>query len=296
MRTPPSISVITVTYNLIEAGRRDSFERAAACVRAQDSEGQEHVIQDGASSDGTQGLIAELISGDPAARFVSEPDGGLYDGMNKAVARARGDYVLFLNSDDALAAPDVLRHVQAELAAHAPDFAYGATARRDDEGREHVARRTSLKAVLQRMPFCHNSVLIRRKVFLALGGHDTAFPVAADYDLVLRMVDAGYQGLRLDIPISLFWTRGVSADDDRVATDYARVWQRYFQGAKAAAGLTLEDYKRFYRQGHMPPGLLMHVLARAGAKPAMRRAALHGLGKSLRRGLQPWRDFERTGA
>lgn len=296
MHSPPTISVITVTYNLIEAGRADSFRRAVTCVREQGCSGLQHVIQDGASGDGTQELIREVIGDDPNTIFASEPDRGLYDAMNRAVARAGGDYVLFLNSDDALASADVLRQMQTQLQQHAPDFAYGATASQDDGGKAHVARRTNLKAVLQRMPFCHNSVLIRRSVFLELGGHDTALPVAADYDLVLRMVSRGYAGLRVDVPLSLFWTRGVSANDDKVALDYARAWQRFFQGCRSAASLTLDDYKRFYFQGHMPLRLMAEMLLRRDIAPAIRRAALHGFGKSLRRGLQPWRRYKGAGA
>ncbi len=287
----PSISVVTATYNLIEAGRADAFRRAVDSLRQQECDGLEHVIQDGGSRDGTQDLIRQAAGGLPATAIASAPDDGLYDAMNKAVARASGDYVLFMNSDDALASGDVLRAMQVELHRHRPDFAYGATANRDADGRETVARRTGLRAVLQRMPFCHNSVLIRRSVFNALGGHDTAYPVAADYDLVLRMVSAGYDGLRVDRPVSLFWTRGVSADSDRVARDYAQVWYRYHAGRRAAAGLTPEDYRSFYVRGHMPMNLMFEVMTDRRAVPAIRRSARHGLAKSLRRAMQPWRDF-----
>ncbi|SFT48097.1 glycosyltransferase family 2 protein [Sedimentitalea nanhaiensis] len=287
----PSISVVTATFNLIEAGREDAFRRAVDCLQEQGLTDLEHVIQDGGSDDGTQEMIRQVTADLPRTVFASEPDEGLYDGMNRAVARATGDYVLFLNSDDALASGDVLKAMQAELHKHRPDYAYGATASQDSQGRETVARRTGLRAVLQRMPFCHNSVLIRRSVFNALGGHDTAFRVAADYDLVLRMVSGGYDGVRVDRPVSLFWTRGVSGDDDRVAQDYARIWQRYFANRRAAAGLTLEEYKRFYIRGHMPLNLMFEVMTDKNAPLAIRHSARHGFSKSLRRALQPWRRY-----
>lgn len=291
MHSPPTISVITVTFNLIEAGRCESFERAVACVREQGDEGIEHVIQDGGSTDGTQEFILGLVGNAPAVRFESAPDTGLYDGMNKAVARATGDYVLFLNSDDALASPTVLGEVRKSLDREKPDFAYGATASQDDQGRAKVASRMSLNAVLQRMPFCHNSVLIRRTVFDALGGHDTSYPVAADYDLVLRMVAAGYRGMKINRPVSLFWTRGVSANADKVSHDYARIWQRFFRNHKSAQALGLEDFKSFYRRGHMPLGLMLETMRRSDMTAPVRTAARHGAAKSLRRGLQPWRRF-----
>lgn len=291
MQSPPSISVVTVTRNLIEAGRTESFERALNCVRDQNCAGVEHVIQDGDSTDGTQAFIHALIAGASKVRFETRPDRGLYDAMNTAVDRAAGDYVLFLNSDDALAGPDVLSDVQRELAETEPDFAFGSTASQDEQGKATVSRRTSLKAVLQRMPFCHNSVLIKRSVFQALGGHDIGYRIASDYDLVLRMVAAGYRGLRIDRPISLFWTRGVSANQEQVGQDYARIWQRFFAHHNAAQRLELADFERFYRQGHMPLGLMLETLRRPDMPAPIKIAARHGAAKSLRRSLQPWRRF-----
>lgn len=294
MANLPRVSVITVTRNLIQADREQAFVRAVNCVQAQGGDGIEHLIQDGASDDGTLDLIDRTVGGLTNVKLLSEPDGGLYDGMNRAVARARGDYVLFLNSDDALASDDVLRRMQGELARHDPDFAYGATASQDSQGRMSVSRRTSLDAVLQRMPFCHNSVLIRRSVFAGLGGHDLHYKVAADYDFVLRMVAAGSSGLRVDMAVSLFWTRGVSANDDTVATDYAGIWQKFFAGYRSAQGLDAADYRKFYFRGHMPVRLMYEVMTDRSNAPAIRAAARHGLAKSLRRAMQPWRNFDRV--
>ena len=292
MGRAPSLSVITATYNLIEAGRRDSFQRALDCVRAQGGDGIEHVIQDGGSTDGTLDLIRGMTDGDAAVSVASAPDDGLYDGMNRAVERATGDYVIFLNSDDALADDGVLQEARAALAADPADFAFGGTAGPDARGEQKVSGRTNLRAVLQRMPFCHNSMLVRRAVFGSLGGHDLLFPVAADYDFVLRMVSSGYRGLDLRRPVSAYWTRGVSADDGAVATDYARVWKRYYEGYPAARNLEEDDFRRFYVRGHMPARLMLNVATGRATVPAIRRAALHSLGKSLRRKAQPWRKFE----
>jgi hypothetical protein len=115
--------------------------------------------------------------------------------------------------------------------------------------------------------------------------------VAADYDLVLRMVAAGYRGLKINQPVSLFWTRGVSADADKVASDYAQIWQRFFRTHKAAQGLDLEDFKGFFHRGHMPLGLMLETMRRADMTAPVRTAARHGAAKSLRRSLQPWRRF-----
>ncbi len=294
--TGARISVITVTRNLITEGRADAIRAAIICVQAQGRAAFEHVIWDGASTDGTQDLLQQIVdemSARPDSvpiRLVSQPDQGLYDAMNRAVGMAQGDYVLFLNSDDSLASRDVLQQASAALAQD-PDFLYGATVQRRPDGTDHLQDRMSLTAILQRMPFCHNSVFLRRSMVLDLGGHDTQFRIAADYDLMLRMIAAGYRGQRLNASVSLFWDRGASGDDSRTGQDYARIWMKFYADLATSRGLTEQDFARFYRRGHMPVGLLLAVLRRPGTSAPIQAAARHSLLKSLRRSLQVWRRF-----
>ena len=255
------------------------------CTRA------EHVIQDGASTDGTVAFIQGLTATAERTRVISAPDSGLYDAMNKGAQAARGEYLLFLNSDDALASDDILSVAADRLQATRPDFLYGATLQRFEDGSQKMASRMSLKAVLQRMPFCHNSVFLKRDVFLALGGHDTQYRVAADYDLMLRMIGGGYRGERMDAPVSLFWDRGATSDDAVTGQDYARVWMNYFSGFKSAQNLTEQDFAVFYRRGHMPAKLIVELLRRPDTPEAIRSAAKHSLSKTLRRSVQFWRKY-----
>ena len=92
-----TLAIITITRNDL-AGLR----RTLASVEAQTTPPAEHWIIDGASTDGTREFLAALPP-HPARHVVSEPDNGIYDAMNKGVARASADYVWFLNSGDACA-------------------------------------------------------------------------------------------------------------------------------------------------------------------------------------------------
>jgi putative colanic acid biosynthesis glycosyltransferase len=94
-------SIITVTRNNLEGLRRTHVS-----LRAQSYADYEWIIIDGASSDGTVNYLEGL-----AARSWSEPDEGIYDAMNKGLARARGDYLLLMNAGDSFAAPDVLQKI-----------------------------------------------------------------------------------------------------------------------------------------------------------------------------------------
>lgn len=283
----PEISVVTVTYNLVEAGRCDSFKRALASTARQKGGPFEHIIQDGSSTDGTAEFILDTIRDRPNIRFESAPDSGLYDAMNIAAARASGDYLIFLNSDDALASDEILHKSALVLAQSGADFAFGSAVSETPDGQRNIAR-SNLKSVLQRMPFCHNSLILRRAKFLELGGHDTRLRVAADYDLVLRLLAAGLEGVDLKEPVSLFWSRGVSSDDAAVARDYATIWQQFYARHTTGQPPSQTDFEAIYRRGHMPIGLMLATL-RESKVPLIRQAARHSLAKSVKRTLQPWR-------
>jgi len=91
----PAISVVTVCRNSAQ-----DLPASAASVLGALGAGDEWVVQDGASTDGSAEFLRGL--GDPRLRLESRPDGGIYEAMNRAAARAKGDYRLFLGADDRL--------------------------------------------------------------------------------------------------------------------------------------------------------------------------------------------------
>lgn len=184
----PLFSVITVC--------RDAEEHIADAidsVLAQTWGDWEYVIVDGASSDGT---IEVLRAQEPRfggrLRWVSEPDDGLYDAMNKGLGLARGRFVEFLGADDRLR-PEALAIV-ARVIDDSPDVGivcggthvFGEHSAWDDAAR-HVVRR----GLPARIPASHQATFVRRVAIEAAGGFDPKFSVAADYDLYLRLVEAG---------------------------------------------------------------------------------------------------------
>ena len=98
------LSIITINRN-----NAMGLERTMRSVRGQISQQYEHIIVDGASTDGSAEMISQYAESAPyAVKWVSESDGGIYNAMNKGARMACGDYLLFLNSGDALAADDVI--------------------------------------------------------------------------------------------------------------------------------------------------------------------------------------------
>ncbi|MEJ5994162.1 glycosyltransferase family 2 protein [Pedobacter sp. Du54] len=128
----PKLSVITIVYNNATA-----IERTMLSVLNQTYGNIEYIVIDGASIDGTKEIIQKY--GDCLAQFISEPDKGIYDAMNKGLALATGDYVLFMNSGDEIYAPETV----AEVFASAPsgDIYYGETEMFDENWKSLGQRR-----------------------------------------------------------------------------------------------------------------------------------------------------------
>ena len=293
----PLISVVTVTRNLIEAGRGEQVLAALDSVQDQKFRDIEHVIWDGQSDDGTQDLLRTAIqkiadSENPIpVKYFCEADKSLYDAMNQAVQRCAGEYILFLNSDDLLAGADSLLNVQKALEPDKPDFVYGETVFFDDEGNRRHARRLTPKSILQRLPFGHNAMVVKKALFQELGGHDLQFRIAADYDMVLRMILSGHSGHRLQQPISLFRIGGVSADTDAAGAEMAACWLKNYSQFCDMSEYTDAQRIGWYKQGHLPVRVSGTILLKSLSRPAIARAALYSLTKTLRRRAQFWRSY-----
>lgn len=292
------ISVITATWNLVEQNRSDSFLTAVQCVQDQTFRGIEHIIIDGDSRDGTQELIRKAITQAhqqaPSAipiHYLTEPDSGLYDAMNKGVAAASGKYILFLNSDDTLAGIDVLRKLAELLEQNDPDFQYGTALEISADGKSIEHKRMNLASFLQRIPFCHNSMLVRKTLFESLNGHDLGYRVAADYDFVFRMLLSGAVGMRVNFPISAYSSRGVSANSNQLAEDYALTWQQHFSSLLPDDHITLEDTRDWFRIGQLPFRVCWAAYLVGRDNTILRNAAIHSFNITLRRRLQPWRRY-----
>lgn len=183
------ISLVTAVYN-----RRATLADALRSAAAQSYADVEHLIQDGGSTDGTLDVIA--ASRHSRMHVVSAPDGGIYDALNRGIARARGDVVGFLHSDDMLAHGDVLARVADVLADPDIDGVYGDLDYVAADDTSRVIRRWRSGAYDPArlrwgwMP-PHPTLYLRRRVYEAHGLHDTSFRIAADYEAMLRYLVRG---------------------------------------------------------------------------------------------------------
>jgi hypothetical protein len=161
-----TVSVVTITKDLVASHRKQDMKRAIVSVASQDygAENVEHVIVDGGSTDGTVGFITELSRSQKLEFFISERDTGIYNAMNKGVFYSRGDYVLFLNSDDYLA-PTAISELVAAIESVDADYAFADAVKVDQRGKIVGSHYGSMNKVLFGAPYCHQTLLCARRCF-----------------------------------------------------------------------------------------------------------------------------------
>lgn len=183
------ISVITVCFN-----SEKTIGDTIRSVVTQTHGDIEYIVVDGGSSDGTREIVHSF--GEDIARFVSEPDNGLYDAMNKGLALATGDVVGFLHSDDMFADQHVISGVASALMLHETDSVYGDIQYVDQKNTDKILTfRTSGNYHRYKFWFGwsppHPTFYMKRSFYQKHGGFDTTFKIAADYDSLLRYMVKG---------------------------------------------------------------------------------------------------------
>jgi len=179
------LSVITVCRNA-----RRTIAQALSSIHRQSHRPLEHIVVDGASTDGTLDVLQERRAG--IAQLVSEPDEGLYHAMNKGIALATGDYLGFLNADDIYASAEVLERIAQAVQAEGVDAAYGdlVYVRQDDPHAVVRYWRSGPYAAgrIERgwMP-AHPTFFVRTELLRRLGGFDTRYRFQADYEMMVRL-------------------------------------------------------------------------------------------------------------
>ena len=182
----PAISVITVSRNAAA-----TITQTLASVAAQEGVAVEHLVVDGGSSDGT----AEIISAHAGqlAFWVSEPDQGIAEAMNKGIAAARGEWLFFLQADDFLLEPESLRRAAAECRAR-PDamvaFPVRWISRAGGTIRDVPAEGAGLKSRFKQI-VRHQGLFVPRHVFERVGPFDPRYRVLMDLEHLFRARAAG---------------------------------------------------------------------------------------------------------
>ena len=176
------ISIAIPAFNDVRVGR------ALDSVLSQRHEHElEVIVVDAGSTDGTLGVLERYR--ERIAVLVSEPDEGIYDGMNKGIGMATGDVVGILNADDRYSDPLVLRDVMAAFSSEDIDACYGDLVYTNEAGKmvRYWKGGDRRRWRLGWMP-PHPTFFVRRRVYQRYGAFDLRYPISADYELMLRLM------------------------------------------------------------------------------------------------------------
>jgi glycosyltransferase involved in cell wall biosynthesis len=183
------ISVITVCYQ-----SEATIQKAIDSVASQTWPDVEHIVIDGASSDATINIIQRNAEG--IAHFISEPDSGVYQAMNKGLKLATGDVIAFLNSDDVYSHSRVLEEVACTMHGQRLDALYGDVEffHANNPGKVvrtyNSGRFTPRRIAWGWMP-AHPALFIRRAVYERFGHFREDFRIAGDYEFIARVFKSG---------------------------------------------------------------------------------------------------------
>jgi len=201
----PKITIITVCFNV-----EKYIEQTIQSVISQKNCGLEHIIIDGASIDKTLQIIKQYES--QITHWISEPDKGIADAMNKGVALATGEYLMFLNADDYFDSPcalaDALPFMQDKKDVYIFDTIFlkniGGTRRHSG----NFGKRINFKGI------CHQGTLCKRSLFKEIGVFDPSFKICMDYDFFMRAYRQQATGKYINKVLSVMRDGGISSLQD----------------------------------------------------------------------------------
>lgn len=249
------ISVITPTKNNCRFLRNciESVKNQRGAV--------EHIIIDGGSTDDTLSLLEEYDH----IRWISEPDGGMYDAINKGLKMAKGEVVGYLNADDRFCpntVSDVLGTFESDSSI---DFVYGACTYMDQEEKELVTFKPlpylpkllkNMNEICWSQPGC----FWRARIHDSIGFFDTSLKYCGDYDFFLRLMLNGLRAVRINAVLSLFMIHGNSLSamyKERMEEEYRRIDENHevrrnsLIGALGQLYFKLINAPSYFRGGYM---------------------------------------------
>lgn len=174
----PVVSIITVVFNGAE-----TLEQTIQSVINQSYDNIEYIIIDGGSTDGTIEIIKKYDK--KIDYWVSEPDAGIYQAMNKGTSLATGDWLLYMNADDWFYRPGILKKIY-DNKTYEADVLIGDFVIIYPE-LEKPAKAGGVENLWKEMQFCHQSIFFSKKIMLEYG-YETHFDIAADFNLLYQIL------------------------------------------------------------------------------------------------------------
>ena len=235
------LTIITINRN-----NAIGLEKTLQSVATQTFKEFEYIIIDGASTDGSVEVVRKFESRFAHLKWVSEPDSGIYNAMNKGLRMASGDYIQILNSGDSLAAPDVTEQMLTALEkANNPSILYGNMIKCFPDGRQVTDKCFAGQEItllgMYTGTLNHNPAYICRELFEKYGYYDESLKIVSDWKWYLQaIIIEGEKPQYVDLDVTLFDMTGVSETNKELdKAERKQVLELMFPPA------ILADYERF---------------------------------------------------
>lgn len=205
------LSIITINRN-----NATGLEKTMRSVASQTFKEFEYIVIDGASTDGSVEVIKNMELEFAHLKWVSEPDSGIYNAMNKGIRVASGDYIQILNSGDCLTADDVTERMLATLEKEGnPNILYGNMVKCFPNGRKMVDTGFAGQEITMLGMYTgtlnHDPTYIRRDLFEKYGYYDEGLKIVSDWKWFLKAIIIGGEKPRyIDLNVTLFDMTGIS--------------------------------------------------------------------------------------
>ena len=225
IKNKPLITIITVVYN-----GEEFLEKSILSVLNQIYDNIEYIIIDGGSSDSTLSIIKKYE--DYIDYYISEPDEGIYYAMNKGLTLASGDYIAILNSDDFYYDFAVKSSVDVILSSNADIIAADADIINEYENIIRIQKASKFDdvAFLVGSPACHQTMFIEKNIYNKTGYYDTSFKIAADTDLIFKIIDLSPKYELIKYSTVAFTSGGASSNLSDTNREHAEVMSKRLKG------------------------------------------------------------------
>lgn len=197
------ISILIATYN-----SEKTIEAALKSVKEQTLKDWECIIIDGASKDRTLEVVKSYKEKDDRFSFISEPDKGVFDALNKGVKLAKGEWIYVLGSDDTLTKDGL-----SDLMMKANDDSkviYGDAIAKFADGREHKIRTKSPSFMRYNMITSHQAMIVKKSIMEEFCNFDIRYKLCADFDLFQKIYLKGYKFQYVEKAVAYYGMEGLS--------------------------------------------------------------------------------------
>jgi len=233
----PSISIITLTYN--------SSKTISRCVRSlevQTDQNFEHIVKDNQSTDNTLELVVSNKL--QTQNIISQPDTGIYDGLNQAIAMATNDVIGILHSDDIFMHETIATVRQFFANNPSVSILCGAMVFTNDKTTHLI--KPSLRNIRNRMTVNHTAMFVRKKIYQKKK-YDTAYQIASDYKFILDCYQENINVALIDDVLTIMYSGGKSADSNTSINEVYQIQKELGNRINAQKNMILNKGRRLIK-------------------------------------------------